>query len=120
MSDTVPPIPPPFGANTGNPSCPIRAVEEDLMSQMFLSLMKRISLVGKIGEKVNGTFTWLRSLLKDLENNGVSISQAEVNAAFVNSLPRKWLKSTRFTLQGLKALISNPTMQESNSDIKED
>ncbi|GJT44020.1 hypothetical protein Tco_0952735 [Tanacetum coccineum] len=25
MSDTVPPIPPPFGANTGNPSSPIRA-----------------------------------------------------------------------------------------------
>nr|GEV59033.1 retrovirus-related Pol polyprotein from transposon TNT 1-94 [Tanacetum cinerariifolium] len=72
------------------------------------------------GKKVNGTFTRLRSLLNDHENNGVSIYQAEVNATFVNSLPRKWLKSSRFTLQGLKALISNPTMQESNSDIEED
>nr|GEV70195.1 hypothetical protein [Tanacetum cinerariifolium] len=70
--------------------------------------------------KVNGTFTRLRSLLNDLENNGVSISQAEVNATFVNSLPRKWLKSSRFTLQGSKALISNPTVQESDSDIEED
>ncbi|GJS82734.1 hypothetical protein Tco_0749275 [Tanacetum coccineum] len=43
------------------------------------------------GEKVNGTFTRLRSLLNDLENNGVSIPQVEVNAMFVNSLPRKWL-----------------------------
>ncbi|GJT28788.1 retrovirus-related pol polyprotein from transposon TNT 1-94 [Tanacetum coccineum] len=109
------------------------------------------------GEKVNGTFTRLRSLLNDLENNGVSIPQAEVNATFVNSLPRKWLsmnqtqrannsikndtlaalygkynyeeglidqiyesESTRFTLQGSKALISNPSMQESDSDIEED
>ncbi|GJS77797.1 retrovirus-related pol polyprotein from transposon TNT 1-94 [Tanacetum coccineum] len=30
-------------------------------------------------------------LLKDLENNGVTIPQAEVNATFVNSLPRKCL-----------------------------
>ncbi|GJS87091.1 hypothetical protein Tco_0769727 [Tanacetum coccineum] len=43
------------------------------------------------GEKVNGTFTRLKCLLNDLENNGVSIPQAEVNATFVNSLPRKWL-----------------------------
>ncbi|GKB66087.1 retrovirus-related pol polyprotein from transposon TNT 1-94 [Tanacetum coccineum] len=111
------------------------------------------------GEKVNGTFTRLKSLLNDLENNGVSIPQAEVNATFVNSLPRKWLsmnqtqrannsikndnlaalygkynykeglidqiyesESTRFTIQAsnLKALISNPSMQESGSDIEED
>ncbi|GJT99636.1 hypothetical protein Tco_1109975 [Tanacetum coccineum] len=43
------------------------------------------------GEKVNGTFIRLKCLLNDLENNGVSIPQAEVNATFVNSLPRKWL-----------------------------
>ncbi|GJY10740.1 retrovirus-related pol polyprotein from transposon TNT 1-94 [Tanacetum coccineum] len=43
------------------------------------------------GEKVMGTFTRLKFLLNDLENNGVTIPQAEVNAMFVNSLPRKWL-----------------------------
>ncbi|GJV78872.1 hypothetical protein Tco_1514742 [Tanacetum coccineum] len=43
------------------------------------------------GEKVNGTFTRLKCLLNDLENNGVIIPQAEVNATFVNILPRKWL-----------------------------
>nr|GEX05014.1 hypothetical protein [Tanacetum cinerariifolium] len=37
------------------------------------------------GEKVNGTFTKLKCLVKDLENNGVVIPQAEVNATFVNS-----------------------------------
>ncbi|GJW72273.1 hypothetical protein Tco_0129190 [Tanacetum coccineum] len=42
-------------------------------------------------EKVNGTFTRLKCLLDNLENNSVIISQAEVNAMFVNSLPRKWL-----------------------------
>ncbi|GJT73998.1 retrovirus-related pol polyprotein from transposon TNT 1-94 [Tanacetum coccineum] len=43
------------------------------------------------GEKVNGTFTRIKFLLNYLENNGVIIPQAEVNAMFVNSLPRKWL-----------------------------
>ncbi|GJU16335.1 hypothetical protein Tco_1144301 [Tanacetum coccineum] len=43
------------------------------------------------GEKVNGTFTRLKYLLNDLENNCVIIPQAEVNATFVNSLLRKWL-----------------------------
>ncbi|GJX10671.1 hypothetical protein Tco_0200530 [Tanacetum coccineum] len=43
------------------------------------------------GEKVNGTFTRLKCLLNDLENNGAIIPQAEVNATFVNSMPRKWL-----------------------------
>nr|GEV53425.1 retrovirus-related Pol polyprotein from transposon TNT 1-94 [Tanacetum cinerariifolium] len=32
------------------------------------------------GEKVNGTYTRLKCLLNDLENNGVNIPQAEVNA----------------------------------------
>ncbi|GKB54702.1 hypothetical protein Tco_0905455 [Tanacetum coccineum] len=43
------------------------------------------------GEKVNGTFTRLKCLLNDIKNNGVSIPQVEVNATFVNNLPRKWL-----------------------------
>ncbi|GKA04915.1 hypothetical protein Tco_0684035 [Tanacetum coccineum] len=43
------------------------------------------------GEKVNGTFTSLKCLLNDIENKGVSIPQAEVNATFVNILPRKCL-----------------------------
>ncbi|GKA72279.1 retrovirus-related pol polyprotein from transposon TNT 1-94 [Tanacetum coccineum] len=58
------------------------------------------------GEKVNGTFTRLKCLLNDLENNGVTIPQAEVNATFVNSLPRKWLSM-------------NQTQKENNS-IKND
>nr|GEU74959.1 retrovirus-related Pol polyprotein from transposon TNT 1-94 [Tanacetum cinerariifolium] len=45
------------------------------------------------GEKLNGTFTRLKFLLNDLENNGVLISQDEVSATFVNSLPRKLLNT---------------------------
>ncbi|GJW69675.1 hypothetical protein Tco_0126592 [Tanacetum coccineum] len=52
------------------------------------------------GEKVLGTFTRLKCLLNDLENNGVSISQAEGSTS--------------------KALVSNSTMQESDSDVEED
>ncbi|GJY24476.1 retrovirus-related pol polyprotein from transposon TNT 1-94, partial [Tanacetum coccineum] len=74
------------------------------------------------GKKVNGTFTRLKYLLNDLENNGVSNPQVEVNATFVNSLPRKWLKTSRFTIQtsSSKAFISNPQVQDSDFDVKED
>nr|GEX88139.1 hypothetical protein [Tanacetum cinerariifolium] len=43
------------------------------------------------GEKVKETFTTLIFLLNELENKDVNISQAEVNATFVNSLSKKWL-----------------------------
>ncbi|GJS43086.1 retrovirus-related pol polyprotein from transposon TNT 1-94 [Tanacetum coccineum] len=43
------------------------------------------------GNKVKGTYRRLKILLNDLENKCVTIPQAEVDATFVNSLPRKWL-----------------------------
>nr|GEX37279.1 hypothetical protein [Tanacetum cinerariifolium] len=43
------------------------------------------------GEKVLRTFKRLKCLLNDLENNGIIIPQAKVNATFVNILLRKWL-----------------------------
>nr|GEX45777.1 hypothetical protein [Tanacetum cinerariifolium] len=43
------------------------------------------------GEKVKETFTILQVLLNELENKGVKVPQAEDNAMFVNSLPKKWL-----------------------------
>nr|GEV25785.1 retrovirus-related Pol polyprotein from transposon TNT 1-94 [Tanacetum cinerariifolium] len=58
------------------------------------------------GEKVNETFTRLKCLLIDLKNNGVIIPQAEVNATFVNNLPRKWLSMNQ--------------TQRSNNSIKND
>ncbi|GJW79116.1 hypothetical protein Tco_0140798 [Tanacetum coccineum] len=60
------------------------------------------------GEKVNGTFTRLKCLLNDLKNNGVSISQAEVNATFVNNLPRKWLSMNQ--TQRANNSIKNDTL----------
>nr|GEV54474.1 hypothetical protein [Tanacetum cinerariifolium] len=80
------------------------------------------------GEKVNGTFTRLRSSLNDLENKGVLISQAKVNATCVNSLPRKWLSMNQ--IQRANNSIKNDTLQlcmasttikkDSDSIIKED
>ncbi|GJR16848.1 retrovirus-related pol polyprotein from transposon TNT 1-94 [Tanacetum coccineum] len=86
------------------------------------------------GEKVNGTFTRLKCLLNVLENNGVFISQSEVNATFVNTLYGKYSykeglidqiyesETSRFTIQASssKALIFNPKIQDSNSDVEED
>ncbi|GKA62739.1 hypothetical protein Tco_0762258, partial [Tanacetum coccineum] len=60
------------------------------------------------GEKINGTFTRMKCLLNDLENNGVSIPRAEVNATFVNSLPRKWLSMNQ--TQRVNKSIKNDTL----------
>ncbi|GJT27199.1 hypothetical protein Tco_0907474 [Tanacetum coccineum] len=74
------------------------------------------------GEKVQGTYTRLEILLNGLENKGVSIPQDEVNATFVNSLLRKWLETSRFSIQApsSKALISKTHLKDSNSDVEED
>nr|GEV51936.1 hypothetical protein [Tanacetum cinerariifolium] len=60
------------------------------------------------GEKVNGTFIRLKCLLNDLENNGVTIPQAEVNAKFVNSLPRKWMSMNQTQRENIS--IKNDSM----------
>ncbi|GJW56973.1 hypothetical protein Tco_0103704 [Tanacetum coccineum] len=69
------------------------------------------------GEKVNGTFTRLKCLLNDLENNGVTIPQADVNATFIYEQ-----ETQRFTIQtsSSKSLVSNNYFQDSGSDIEED
>ncbi|GKF48114.1 hypothetical protein Tco_0141365 [Tanacetum coccineum] len=64
----------------------------DIRDTKIASLRLKFNVFKSLeGEKVNGTFTRLKCLLNDLENNGVIIPEAEVNATFVNSLPRKWL-----------------------------
>nr|GEZ02300.1 hypothetical protein [Tanacetum cinerariifolium] len=60
------------------------------------------------GEKVDGTYTRLKCLLNDLENNGVIISQSEVNAMFVNRLPRKWLSMNQ--TQRVNNFIKNDSL----------
>ncbi|GJW74460.1 hypothetical protein Tco_0133830 [Tanacetum coccineum] len=133
MSGTIPPIPPPFGASSGNldslnvnrvdtmpvTTDPINTTNTTNVSQSVVdenlpqlldsrggSHVTNVPAFDKEdftthegpshfksleGEKVNGTFTRLKGLLNDLENNDVTIPQTEVNATFVNSLPRKWL-----------------------------
>ncbi|GKE05354.1 hypothetical protein Tco_1397372 [Tanacetum coccineum] len=69
------------------------------------------------GEKVNGTFTRLKCLLNVLENNGVIIPQAEVNATFIN----KWLSMNQ--TQRANNSIKNDclaTLYGSDSDVEED
>ncbi|GJQ99902.1 retrovirus-related pol polyprotein from transposon TNT 1-94 [Tanacetum coccineum] len=80
------------------------------------------------GEKVMGTFTRLKCLLNYLENNRVTIPQAEVNATFVNSLPRKWLSmnQTQRANNSIKTIVwqhymaSTIMRKDSDSDVKED
>nr|GEV44540.1 hypothetical protein [Tanacetum cinerariifolium] len=80
------------------------------------------------GAKVNGNYTRLKCLLNDLENNEVIISQSEVNATFVNSLPRKWLSMNQterannsIKNDSLAALYGKYHYEEdSDSDVEED
>jgi hypothetical protein len=60
------------------------------------------------GEKVAQNFTRPKILLNDLSNQGVEIPQAEVNATFVNSLPRKWLSFKQ--TQRANNFIKNDTL----------
>ncbi|GJW69719.1 retrovirus-related pol polyprotein from transposon TNT 1-94 [Tanacetum coccineum] len=77
---------------------------------------------------INGTFTRLKCLLNDLENNGVCIPQVEVNATFVNSLPRKWLSmnQTQRANNSIKmiawplCMASTIMRKDSDSDVEED
>ncbi|GJV37797.1 hypothetical protein Tco_1379914 [Tanacetum coccineum] len=82
------------------------------------------------GEKVNETFTSLKCLLNDLENNGVIIPQAKVNTALYGKYnyeedPIDQIYESeiqRFTIHASssKALISNNQFQDNDSDVEED
>ncbi|GJZ07501.1 putative xyloglucan:xyloglucosyl transferase, xyloglucan-specific endo-beta-1,4-glucanase [Tanacetum coccineum] len=85
------------------------------------------------GEKVMGTFTRLKCLLNDLENNSATIPQAEVNATlatlygkynYEEGLIDQIYESEKqiFSIQASssKALISNTQFQDSDSDVEED
>nr|GEW83663.1 hypothetical protein [Tanacetum cinerariifolium] len=130
MYGTIPPIPPPLGANSGYTGSPNRVdtmpttndtnntttttnvaqnvVDENLPqildsrgahegpsdtkdTKIAAMRLKFNAFKALEVEKVNRTFTRLQCLLNDFENNGVIIPRAEVNATFINSLPRKWL-----------------------------
>ncbi|GJU41526.1 hypothetical protein Tco_1194483 [Tanacetum coccineum] len=107
MSRIVPPIPPPLGKKCLqywlSLNCKTaKAIWNDLIlahegpydirdTKIAASRLKFNAFKALKGEKVDGTFTWIKCLLNDLENNGVIIPQAKVNAMFVNNLPKKWL-----------------------------
>ncbi|GJZ19951.1 retrovirus-related pol polyprotein from transposon TNT 1-94 [Tanacetum coccineum] len=153
MSGTVPPIPPPLGTTTGSPSTssPNRVdtihtdntnttttnnvgqnVVDENLPQLLDSRgalrLKFNAFKALEGEKVNGTFSRLKCLLNDLENNGITIPQAEVNATFVNSLPRKWLSmyqnqraNNSIKNDCLATCMASTTMKKgSDSDVEED
>ncbi|GKC28893.1 retrovirus-related pol polyprotein from transposon TNT 1-94, partial [Tanacetum coccineum] len=100
MSGTVPPIPPPFGANTGNPSSPIRA--------------------GNPTDTINNPTTTNVRANNSIKNDTLASLYGKYNykEGLIDQIYES--ESTRFTLQGSKALIPNPTMQESDFEIKED
>ncbi|GKB62721.1 hypothetical protein Tco_0918907 [Tanacetum coccineum] len=105
MSGNVPPILLPLGTNIAHEGPSDTGDTKIAALRLKFNAFKALK-----GEKVNGTFTRLKCLLNDLENNGVSIPKADVNATFVNSFPRKWLndatKSINFTLFGFDKPLS--------------
>ncbi|GJV03736.1 hypothetical protein Tco_1337305 [Tanacetum coccineum] len=45
----------------------------------------------KPSESLSHTYTFYKTLLNELANDGVNLSKHEINVGFVNSLPEKWL-----------------------------
>ncbi|GKC56065.1 retrovirus-related pol polyprotein from transposon TNT 1-94, partial [Tanacetum coccineum] len=81
------------------------------------------------GEKVMGTFTRLKCLLNDLENNGVTIPKQNLATLYGKYNYEEGLidqiyesETQRFSIQApsSKALISNTQFQDSESDVEED
>ncbi|GJY25580.1 hypothetical protein Tco_0400306 [Tanacetum coccineum] len=124
MSRTIPPISPPLGASTGSPSSPdVNRVDtmpttetintttttnvgpSDTRDTKIVAIRLKFNAFTALeGEKVNDTYTRLKFLLNDLENNGVFISQAESQCHVSSS----------------KALVSNINFQDSDADVEED
>ncbi|GKD43391.1 hypothetical protein Tco_1268036 [Tanacetum coccineum] len=43
------------------------------------------------GETLTQTFTRYKALMNELVNDGINLSKLEINAGFINGLPKKWL-----------------------------
>nr|GEW00544.1 retrovirus-related Pol polyprotein from transposon TNT 1-94 [Tanacetum cinerariifolium] len=72
------------------------------------------------GEKVNGTYTRLKCLLNDLENNGVNIPQAEVNDTIDKLTKGKNKKEKSNKVKSEKGLIAESFDWDDESVSSED
>ncbi|GJV99555.1 hypothetical protein Tco_1554807 [Tanacetum coccineum] len=90
MSETISPYPRATSRNTRNHNRPVTSSRNDGNPNRVEDFFQTDN-INNMGEKVKETFTRLKILLNELENKGVKIPQAEFNATFVNSLPKKWL-----------------------------
>ncbi|GKD39588.1 hypothetical protein Tco_1259795 [Tanacetum coccineum] len=96
-------------SNLSTPANPLPKRPSDTRDTKIAGLRLKFNAFKELeGEKVNGTYTRLKCLLNDLENNRVIISQSEVNATFVNSLTRKWLSINQ--TQRAKNSIKNDSL----------
>ncbi|GKB22054.1 retrovirus-related pol polyprotein from transposon TNT 1-94 [Tanacetum coccineum] len=130
MSNTVPPIPSPFRANTGNPSRPIRdGNPTDTINNTTTTSVKDRLLIYLdslepylLGILYNGPFVPLSPLSTPTNHLPKPQNQRSHADRRLANQDKRLTKSTRFTIQASnsKALISNPSMQESGSDIEED
>nr|GEX57600.1 retrovirus-related Pol polyprotein from transposon TNT 1-94 [Tanacetum cinerariifolium] len=105
MSETVPPIPPPLGTNTGSPSNPNVNRLETMPNIDTTNTLPTINVSRSVADddlllpqlldsRGGSHITKVPTFDKDDFTSWkirVVISQSEVNVAFVNSLPRKWL-----------------------------
>ncbi|GKB92589.1 hypothetical protein Tco_0964861, partial [Tanacetum coccineum] len=73
------------------------------------------------GKKVNGTFIRLKCLLNDLENNGVIIPQAKVNATVVKlSMNQTQRANNSIKNDRLATLLGKYDYEEGDSDVVKD
>nr|GEU37115.1 hypothetical protein [Tanacetum cinerariifolium] len=94
MSGTVPPIPPPLGTSTGSLSS-LNANRVDMMPNADPTNTTTTNVARNVVEENNDNLPQLLDRPSDTRDTKIAAFNAfkalEVNATFVNNLPRKWL-----------------------------
>ncbi|GJU70755.1 hypothetical protein Tco_1262160 [Tanacetum coccineum] len=75
--------------------------------------LEHLTFRAKSSKTLSQTYTYYKTLLNELANDGVTLSKHDFNIGFVNSLPEKWLSFS----QGLRN--ANPTQTLDLADIYE-
>ncbi|GKA58338.1 hypothetical protein Tco_0757526 [Tanacetum coccineum] len=77
----------------------MRVVNQDQrLKSVIIACLPDDIMEAKPSESLSQTYTRYKTLFNELSNDGVKLSKHEINVAFVNSLPEKWLSFS----QGLK------------------
>ncbi|GJS54809.1 hypothetical protein Tco_0628171 [Tanacetum coccineum] len=79
----------------------------------------------KEGETLTQTFTRYKALMNELVNDGINLLKLEINAGFINGLPKKWLsfchslRNTNHVKDSKLAFLFGKLKYEENMDFQD-